>query len=184
MKKTILIIAGLSTILFFGYILTTPEEEHDEKKIITHYDSHQNEFQELIDYFNEIVPSDKLINIEFESETKLFRLLISDVNTGSNAYVKWNVDIKNVPNEIWASINWNELILKELKKKLDKAGCIYIASRNPMEIGFQRTEFGMYSYYIADEMNAEKITKLKEDKPNLNFFENNVAWAYNGGTID
>lgn len=160
-----------------------------------HFESHQKEIQELIGYFNEIVPEDKKIEIEFYDEEKLQRIQITDIDTtwvtqdsfylGTGPlYFEWEVRISRVPDSILSKINWDQSTFEKLKAKLDNAGCISINNENPIELGYKRDFFvGMTTYFIFTNCDSTKLKDIRNFRTDLHFFNDSVAWNYDTGAL-
>ena len=160
-----------------------------------HFESHQSEIQELIEYFKKIVPADKKIEIEFYNDSKLQRLQITQIDTfwvnkdssylsSYPLYFEWEVKIANIPDSILKKINWNHQTFKELKNKLDKAGCISINNENPIEIGYKRSFYiGLTTYFIFTNYDSTILQDIRNRRTDLHFFNDSVAWNYDTGAL-
>ena len=175
-------------------------ENRKERHFETHqnernFESHQKEIQELIAYFNEIVPKDKKIEIEFCTNSKLQRFQITEIDSfwvskdssylcSYPLYFEWEVKIANIPDSILKKINWDHQTFKELKEKLDKAGCISINNENPIEIGYKRNFFiGMTTYFIFTNFDSIKLKDIRSIRTDLHFFNDSIAWNYDTGAL-
>lgn len=188
----ILLIGGISLIVFFigsAYLFGAFDKGYNEKELISHYENNKEQFSELLKYFNSIVPNDKEIEIEFENNKKLFRFGVVSIDTllknKCPMYLKWDLNIdKDIPSEILSSIKWDGNTFSSLKSKLDEAGCIQIGSGNPVEIGFQRSGMGMYSYYFYKEDSSNDFLNQQKKRNDIHFFDKRIAWKYDGGALD
>lgn len=189
---TILSIGAISLIAFFvstAYFFGAFDKNYNEKELVTHYENKKEQFSELVKYFNSIVPYDKEIEIEFDNNNELFRFGVVSIDTllknRSPMYLKWNLNIdEDIPDEILTSINWNRNTFSSLKSKLDEAGCIQIRSGNPIEIGFKRNGMGMYSYYLYKKDSSNDILNQQKKRNDIHFFNERMAWKYDGGAFD
>lgn len=160
-----------------------------------HFESHQNEIQELIAYYKEIVPADKKIDIEFNDNSKLGTFQITQIDTfwvnkdssylsSYPLYFEWDVKIANIPDSILTKINWNHQTFVELKEKLDNAGCISINNENPIKIGYKRDFFvGMTMYFIFTNYDSIKLKDIRSFRTDLHFFNDSIAWNYDTGAL-
>lgn len=166
-----------------------------ENSIERHFESHQNEIHELITYFNEIAPKDKKIEIEFSNNSKLQRFQITEIDSiwvskdssylcTYPLYFEWEIRIINIPDSILTKINWNSNTFKELKKKLDKAGCVSINNENPIEIGYRRGFYlGMSTFFIFNNYDSIELNNIRNFRTDVHFINDSIAWNFETGAL-
>ncbi|MFC2131891.1 hypothetical protein ACFLSQ_10695, partial [Bacteroidota bacterium] len=135
------------------------------------------------------------IEIEFKNNNELFRFGIMTFDSSSRnsiysyahypIYLEWDLKINSdLSDSLLTSINWTLETIKTIKKKLDAAGCIRIESGNPLIIGFQRSGLGMYSYQIYETVISDSLKSEYKKNFGWHFFNDTIAWKYDGGAID
>lgn len=194
-KRVLLTMMTISLIVFIGISLWTInafggfDKTYNEQELSSHYLENQQEFSELIEHYKLIVPKDKEIEIEFESDKKLFRFGVTSMDSSKSAryplYLEWDVNIeRDIPEKLLDEIEWDRQTFTALKSKLDQVDCIQIDSGNPTKVGFRRSGMGMYSYYIYDSTSSKEFLKKQKARDDIHFFKNNIAWKYDGGAFD
>ncbi len=193
--RVLLIVLGIGVVGFVVYFLSILhvfgafDKYYNENELISHFNEKQDEFNDLISFFESVVPEDKEIEIEFEDKNTLSRFGVISIDTALKSrtplYLEWDLNIdKDIPNSIITAIKWNRQTFETLKSKLDKAGCIQIESGNPVKIGFQRSGMGMYSYYLFRSDSLDSNLNEQKKRNDLNFFSDTTAWEYDGGAMD
>ena len=176
LKKIVLI-----DCLLFLLLLSSCEQNAEQK----HFEKHQHEFEELINYYYQIIPEDKIVLIEFTNNSTLDRLQITDIDTITKSispiFFEWNIKVDNIPDSILAELNWNKEILQTLKNKLDNVDCLSISNEKPIEIGYKRFFLGMTSYYIFRNYDFKELEDIRNHRTDLHFFCDSVAWCYETG---
>jgi hypothetical protein len=165
-----------------------------KKELIRNIDSNYANILALKTYFQNIVPSDYFIYIEFKSPDKIRKLDESidfwvyrkDMNTNDKQVVfqEWNIEIKSTKlDSLLQLIKLKRKDLQELKMYLDKANCISISNRDEFEVGFARSGMGKYSYLIFDKpLNKEEMDKYNNGCEYI-FYKDNIVLKYGGGAI-
>jgi hypothetical protein len=194
--KWTLIIVGVGLLLFVAYFIYASmafsgalDSFHTKQELIDNYNKRQTQILELKRYFNSVVPRDKQVEIEFESDTKLFRFGISPIDTATGSiiypiFLEWNLKTtSDKVDSVIATIGWTQQTLKTLKKKLDDADCIQIESGEPTKIGYQRSGMGMYFYNVFDKPVADSLKKYYNDSCTYILYNNKLVLEYGGGAV-
>jgi hypothetical protein len=194
--KWTLIIVGVGLLLFVGYFIYVSmafsgafDSFHTKQELIDNYNKRQTQILELKRYFNSVVPKDKQVEIEFESDTKLFRCGVSPIDTKTESiiypiFLEWNLKTtSDKVDSVTATIGWTQQTLKTLKKKLDDADCIQIESGEPTKIGYQRSGMGMYFYNVFDKPVADSLKKYYNDSCTYILYNNKLVLEYGGGAV-
>lgn len=154
------------------YSVTELKENFEDKK---------TEIYEVKTYVNKIVPSNKLVHIEFDDNNTLgiFHVKVED-KFESN----WHVKIKSgKADTLLQKLGWTKETLKILKNKLDKANCIGITSGEPCNISFQRSGMGMYSFNVFDKPIPDSLKVSYNDSCTYIIVNNKLVLEYGGGAI-
>jgi hypothetical protein len=192
--KWALIVGGVGFLLYIGFMVFGAmtfsgafDTFHTRQELIDNYKKRQTQILELKSYFNLIVPKDKQIEIEFESDSKLFRFGVYpiDTTTGNIIYpifLEWN--LKTNSDKVVSVIKplgWTQQTLRDLKDKLDNANCIQIESGEPTKIGWQRSGMGMYFYNVFDKPIADSLKKHYNDSCTYILYNDKLVLGYGGG---
>jgi hypothetical protein len=179
LKKTfkwILLIAAAGVLLYAGYIIYVTasfanafETSFTKKDLIENLKKRETQIVELKMYFKSIVPKNRMVEIEFSSDSRLGRFGVSPIDTltGNVIYpifLEW--DLRTSSKEVDSVItpmNWTQQTLKTLKEKLDNAKCIAIRSGEPCRIGFQRSGMGMYFYDLFEQPIPDSLKRFYND---------------------
>ncbi|MDQ2769865.1 MAG: hypothetical protein M3Y54_05125 [Bacteroidota bacterium] len=191
-----LIICGIGILLytcFFLYLFIafsgTLDTYHTKQELIDNYTNRRAQIMELRSYFNSIVPNNKRVEIEFESDTKLFRFGVSPIDPATREviyplFLEW--DLKTSSSKVDSaitSIGWTQQNLRTLKQKLDKADCIGIESGEPTKIGWQRSGMGRYSYNVFERPISDSLKNQYKSSCTHIFYNNELVLEYGGGAI-
>lgn len=161
------------------------DKDYSVTELKKHFEKNKKEIYDLRAFYQDIVPEDKFVEIEFKDNRTLGRFGIWDLNKSKNKiYLEWNVDIKaERTDSIIKTLGWTRVTLKQLKEKLDKANCIQIENGVPTKIGFQRSGFGMYSFNIFEEPLLEEMKHKYNDSCRYILVNDTLALEYGGGAI-
>ena len=197
-KKKIFILLigfiGLGIYFFHLYAITSIFDFGDEKTyskddLINNYKNNKVNINALTDYFNKVVPVDRIVEIEFKNDKEIDRLAVTKLSTKSPNYsdqyfCEWNLNIKSIKvDSIIKSFGWTLQTLAEVKEHLDKANCIGITNGEPTIINFKRNGFGMYSYDIFLSKIPDNLKKQYDDSCRHILYNENVSLEYGGGAI-
>ena len=112
-----------------------------------------DKISEAKQYFKSIIPNGFTIYIEFKDYKKVdFWLFKNNGNEREKILQVWDTDIKSpeIVN-VLKLLGWNNYELIILREKIYNANCISIANSNSMiEVGYQRSNMGKYSFDIFD----------------------------------
>ena len=155
----IISIVGLSVFIGFAYVVGSIFDVGDGKfyskdDLIKNYKNKQTSIYQLKDFYNNLVPNDKIVEIEFSSDKEIARLAVTNLKSTSHNFndqyfCDWNLDTNSYKvDSIIRSLGWTQTTLTNIKLKLDKANCIGVINGEPTNIWFQRSGFGMYSYNL------------------------------------
>ena len=148
------------------------------------FKKNKTEIHELKKYYNEIVPNDKSIEIEFENDNTLGRFGIRDFNSNRPMFLEWHLEINTERmDSILKPIGWTRETLKTLKRKLDNSDCIQIENGEPTKIGFKRSGMGMYSFNVFEQPITGDLIEQYNDSCTYISVNKRLVLEYRGGAI-
>ena len=176
-----------------------------KKELIENYENKKEEILKLKNEYQKIVPKNHIVDIEFESESKIFTIpeQISiqiykadnpEKNTDENKRqankgfkaVSQNWNLKPESKElqkVLKSIGWTNEELNQIKQLLLNANCISIENGKMTTIGFSRSGMGKYFYKFFDEPLNENQKEEYNDDCQYIYYKDNVVLEYGGGAI-
>ncbi|UZR99135.1 hypothetical protein [Chondrinema litorale] len=165
-------------------------------------DEKSNEITELKNYFNEIVPANWIVRIQYNSSTNIDLFVyqpIGDSTKRETLFSQWNVDLDNYKeppqskNEkkygdttkslelVENKLNWNRETLSELYNKLERANCIGICNRKPVEIEYGFSGMALLSFSVFDKnLTAEQQEEYSDNCMSM-FYKENIVLNYTSG---
>ena len=190
----ILIVLGIGIIgiCILSYMISDAFGLNDKSYTISelkeNFDKNKNKINELINYYDKIVPKNKIVEIEFEDDKTISRLGIysTDSTKSGTNFLDWNLQINSKKTDsIIQTINWNTETLSEIKRKLDNANCIQIKNGEPTQIGFKRSGMGMYFFNVFKTPINQAEFSMDENFNNCNYryVDRNLVLEYGGGAI-
>ena len=192
---TLSIVIGIIIVAFIGYLLIIIaafggfDKDYSVSDLKENFEKNKTEILELKRYFNEIVPKNRFVDIEFKDDMTLGRFGISPLDsTAGNPnvvkFLEWDLKI-NTPkmDSLVTSIGWTRETLKTLKEKLDKANCIQISSGDPSKIGFKRSGMGMYSFNVFRQPIPDHLIEQYNDSCTYIFVNKELVLEYGGGAF-
>lgn len=158
------------------------DKDYSVSDLKEEYNSKEKEIDDLILYFNQIKPKDKIVSIEFKDDKTLSRLQIDFKDSTKTIFQQWDIPVNNLLNpKLVKDLDWNDEKIKLLKKKLDKANCISIEDGEPIKIGFKRIGMGMYSFNIFQDKTTD-IYKYNDSCQYI-LVSRKLVLEYGGGAI-
>jgi len=165
-------------------------------------DKKSNEINELKNYFNEIVPENFIISIQYNSYNNVDLFVhepTSDSTKRQELFGQWKVNLDNYEetpqNEfetenhektnslklVMNKLNWTRETFAKLYDKLEKANCIGICNRNPVEIEYGFSGMALLSFLVFDEnLTAEQQEEYSDDCMRM-FYKENIVLNYGSG---
>ncbi|WP_339923704.1 hypothetical protein, partial [uncultured Cyclobacterium sp.] len=165
-------------------------------------DEKSNEIADLKNYFSEIVPENFTVRIQYNSSDNIDLFIyepIGDSPKREQLFGQWDVDIDNyieTPQTKYEKkyrgktkslelvknmLNWNRETFSNLYDKLEKANCIGIRSRNPVEIEYGFSGMALLSFSVFDEnLTAEQQEEYSDDCMSM-FYKENIVLNYASG---
>lgn len=178
---------------------------HSSKaELVDNYNNHVTEINILQKYFNSITPKDVEVYIEFESERSInFKVYyITDPKYPRKIFFEaWNINPythkPETPNsdtsegapetnsleDVKRKLHWDDNTFRTIKDYLDKANCLSVTNGEPCNIGFTRSEMGMYFYNIFENPISEDAKEQWNDSCQYIFYNNKLVLEYGNGVI-
>lgn len=160
---------------------------YSKEDLINNYRNKKSKIDSLRNYFNKLVPTNKVIEIEFESDKEISRLALTSLKAGSlnssdNYVCVYDLDVNSKEvDSIIKSIGWTQQTLAEIKFNLNKANCIGISNGEPTSINFKRSGFGMYSYLIFSKEISDSLRKQYNHGCTHILYSDKLVLEYLGG---
>jgi len=189
------ILCGIGFVIFIGYTLVIVsafggfDKDYSVSDLKDNFEKNKTEIYELKRYFNEIVPKNRFVEIEFSDDNTLgrFGIKASDSTAGDSngsMFLEWDLKINTQRmDSIIKPMGWTRETLKTLKEKLDKANCIQIESGEPAKIGFQRSGMGMYFFNVFDKPIPDSLKVNYNDSCTYILANDTLVLEYGGGAI-
>ena len=186
--KWILIIVGSGLLIFVGYVFFVfstfsfdDGKYYSKQDLIDNYKQKTQQIIEVKQYINSVVPSDKIVDIEFDGNKKFFIFHVVDNGTYDS---NWDLKLNSAKvDTLLNKLSWTKQTLKTLKEKLDAANCISVKSGEPCNIGFQRSGMGKYYYNIFDKAIPHSLKDKYNDSCTYILYNDKVVLEYGGGAI-
>jgi hypothetical protein len=166
------------------------------------YDENSTQIFELKDYFNEIVPANYIIRIQFNSSNNVDLFVYEptgDSTKREKLFGQWDVNLDNYKEAtqteyeekyhgktkslelVKDKLNWNRETFKELYKKLNDVSCIGICNRKPVEIEYGFMGMGLLSYLVFDEsLTTDQEEEFSDDCMQM-FYKDKIVLQYGSG---
>ena len=192
---TLSIVIGIIVVAFIGYLLIIIaafggfDKDYSVSDLKENFEKNKTEIHELKRYFNEIVPKNRFVDIEFKDDMTLGRFGISALdstagNPNAVKFLEWNLKTNTTKmDSLITSIGWTRETLKTLKEKLGKANCIQISSGDPSKIGFKRSGMGIYSFNIFTQPIPDHLIEQYNDSCTYIFVNKKLVLEYGGGAF-
>ncbi|MBL7982619.1 MAG: hypothetical protein JNL52_12505 [Flavobacteriales bacterium] len=172
--------------LFFYGLIGGFDRTYTPSEMVEAFDDHKQEINELISYFNNMVPQGKFVEIEFDDDDELTRFgFTPPCDTSQKWFLDWDVRVESSQmDSLMDCLGWDLNQVRELKKILDAADCIQIANHaDGTHIGFKRSGMQMYSYYIFHPPVSDSLRTVYESYHTLLFANDTLAVEWAGGAI-
>jgi hypothetical protein len=191
--KGILILCGIGLVIFIGYFVMIIsafggfDKDYSVTELQENFKKNKTAIYELKKYFNDIVPKNRFVEIEFNDDNTLFRFGIKALDTTAGdpngpMFLEWDLKINTQQmDSIIKPMGWTRETLKTLKEKLDRANCIKIESGEPSKIGFQRSGMGMYTFNVFDNPIPDSLRNNYNDSCTYIMVTDRLVLEYGGG---
>ena len=181
--------AYFSSSIIWVYELGVFDRTYSTADLIKNFNLKKSEIYDVKKYTNDIVPKYKNVDIEFENDREIAVLVITPIDTGRGsdltAFEDWNLKIgsKKV-DSLLAILGWKNETLTTIKRKLDDANCISIATGEPAKIGFKRSGMGMYFFNVFDNPISDTVrSKYYSDSCLYIYVNKKLILEYGGGAV-
>ncbi len=185
-KWILIIVGGGFALYIIGSIvalivLFAQFDSSSYEELVANCEEKSKEIREVEQFVNSRLPSNKVIDIEFDGYS------VSRFYIRKNEKYDSSLDSRQTKSvnkeDLFKDLNWSYKTTDSLKRKLDKAGCISVQSGNPCQIGFQRHGMGMYFYNLFDEPVPDSLTNNYNDSCRYILYKKDVALEWLGGAI-
>jgi len=195
LKYTLVVVpAGLALFLLLDYYVGysfrfDAGKVYSKQDLISNYKNKQITINQLKTFYNALVPSDKIVDIEFENNKVIARLAVTNLGSKSQNYsdqyfCDWDLKINSPKvDSIIKSLGWTKTTLTEIKSLLDKSNCIGVKNGEPTVIGFQRSGMGMYFYDLFSNSIPDSLKPRYNDNCTHIIYNDKVALEYGGGAV-
>jgi len=189
------IVIGIAILIFIGWIIMIIstfggfDKDYSVSDLKENFEKNKTEIYELKQYFNEIVPKNRFVEIEFEDDNTLGRFGIRALdstagNPDGPMFLEWDLKTNTAKmDSLIQPMGWTRETLKDLKEKIDNADCIQIESGEPTKIGFKRSGMGMYSFNVFDQPISDNLTEQYNDSCTYILVNRKLVLEYGGGAI-
>lgn len=193
--QLILILCGTAFVIFIGFsiffvsVMGGFDKDYSVSELVENFKENKTAIYELKEHFNEIVPHNTSVAIEFDSDNSLSRLGITTYDSitdklASPEFLEWDLAINSkYTDSVIKPLGWTRETLKILKEKLDKANCIYIETGEPIRIGFQRSGMGMYFFNVFHTSIPDSLNAYYNDSCTYIRVNDQLVLEYGGGAI-
>jgi hypothetical protein len=191
----IFILCGIGCTFFVGYVimifsaLGVFDKDYSVSDLKENFEENKAAIYDLKKYFNEIVPGNRFVEIEFADNNTLSRFGIKALDKAAGSpneamFLEWDLKINTERmDSIIRPLGWTRQTLKALKEKLDVANCIEIESGEPARIGFQRSGMGMYFFNVFEQPIPDSLRVQYNDSCTYILANDKLVLEYGGGVI-
>lgn len=153
-----------------------------EEMMARNYELHKEEIIDLQDYFKLITDNGKL-NASIESSWLGISRICANLGPSHTCYDGFRDD-KEKYHKVISSLGWSNEVVKTLKNKLKKINCISIQNFiEPLEIGFKREGFAMYSYLAFNHDLLDEEMKYFNNSCYHYYYKDNVVFESASGVF-
>ena len=188
-----LIAAGVLYIMYyvimFLVLFGTFDKDYSTSQLVDNYYQKEAEIRKLRHFFNDVVPTKTMVDIEFENDQELYRLEIKNSHPSAGPYyhtrhIERHVAVHSAKlDSIIQPLGWSQQTLQSIKRHLDKANCISIQNGEPTVIGFQRSGMGMYFFNVFDQPIPKESKKIYNDSCRYIMINERLVLEYGSGAI-
>ncbi len=182
-----IILLGIIGLTAYGVLSWIGFFDYSAKEVIENYNKRSNDFTNLAEYFNSILPINTGVKIEFKS-----RHFINKCDIQASG--KW-IHLKNISTKssevdtLFQLTRWNQSNLSELYKRLKAVNSISIQSNYYMpgekscEVGFQRRGNGVFYYLLFEPPIPDSLKGTYNDSCHHVLINNRAAIFWYVGSI-
>lgn len=196
-NKWLLLSAGIVAALGLGYGLylictfslfdPSGGKHYNKIDLINNYQKNRPSLSQLKEYYTRLVPEGKTVYIEFDNDKLLDKLEVSQ-KAGDGIHddyvTYWNQPVTSAHiDSILRALGWSRKTLKEIKSRLDKADCISVMNGAPLQIGYKRSEMGMYFYDLFSRPLSDSLKQEYNDSCTHIVYNDTVVLEYGGGAV-
>lgn len=165
-------------------------------------DEKSKEIAELKNYFNEIVPENYIVRIQYNSSNNVDLFVYEptgDLTKRETLFQQWDVNLdsyKETPQTeyekkyrgktkslelVQNKLNWTRETFIKLYDKLESVNCIGICNRRPVEIEYGFNGMALLSFSVFDEnLTVEQQEEYSNDCTSM-FYKENIVLKFGSG---
>lgn len=165
-------------------------------------DEKSSEIIDLKNYFDKIVPENYIVRIQYNSSDNVDLFVyetVRDSTERENLFGQWDVSTDNYKETpqtdyekeyggktkslevVKSKLNWTRDIFSKLYDKIDKANCIGICNRKPLEIEYGFSGMALLSFLVFDKnLTVEQQEEYSDDCMSM-FYKENIVLNYGSG---
>lgn len=193
----------ISFIIFWGFlILSSSCGTKSVEDLKNNIDNNSTQIIELKEYFNEIVPSNFIVRIQYNSSDNIDLFVYEPIGNSTETeklFEQWDVSLDNykeVPQTeyekkhggktkslelVKSKLNWNQETFKNLYQKLEKVNCIGICNRKPIEVEYGFNGMALLSFLVFDQnLTPDQQQEFSDDCMQM-FYKNNIVLKFGSG---
>jgi len=196
MKTRHLISILIISILFSSCGMNSIERMKDN------IDEKSSEIIDLKNYFDKIVPENYIVRIQYNSSNNVDLFVYEIVRDSTEREIlfgQWDVSIDNYKETsqtdyekqyggktkslevVKSKLNWTRDTFSKLYDKLEKANCIGICNRKPLEIEYGFSGMALLSFMVFDKnLTVEQQKEYSDDCMSM-FYKENIVLNYVSG---
>lgn len=165
-------------------------------------DEKSSEIIDLKNYFDKIVPENYIVRIQYNSSNNVDLFVYEIVRDSTEREIlfgQWDVSIDNYKETsqtdyekqyggktkslevVKSKLNWTRDTFSKLYDKLEKANCIGICNRKPLEIEYGFSGMALLSFMVFDKnLTVEQQKEYSDDCMSM-FYKENIVLNYVSG---
>lgn len=162
------------------------------REAIENYETHAAEIKNLQNAFVKAVPKGYIVDLTIELEDNALRsvknvsLMISKKDKDGKLQLidgEFDMDYGSERlDQLLAILKWDPMTFSNFRYMMQLANCYSIENSDPIEIGFQRSGLGKYSYLIfPTEILTVPQIKEYNDGCEYKYYKKNIVIKYEGG---
>ncbi len=192
----------ISTLIILIFLSSCGMNSIEGKK--NNIDKKSNEIIDLKNYFNQIVPKNYIVRIQYNSSNNVDLFVyepIRDSTERENLFLQWEVNLdsyKETPQTEYEKkyrgktkslefvknkLNWTRETFSKLYDKQEKANYIGICNKKPVEIEYGFSVMALLSFLVFSEnLTFEQQEENSDDCMSM-FYKDNIVLNYGSGAL-
>jgi hypothetical protein len=188
--KYFFIILGIAIILYIGFWIYSKlaisgvfEKSYTMKNAIDNYNKKEQEINDLISYFNTLIPSGKAISFGLGENNSRFNIGIAlpdgAINEKQPNIGGSNLKLhSNEADSLLSVLNWTNETAVTLMTKLKNANCLNIMSGDPIRIEYRYSGIGLFTYLVFNKPLTDSVANMYKKELGDPVIRSNVVIIY------